>query len=111
MTNPALNTRKSVSESYDIEPMLAKVMQDAAREHQKLQDVFQVMGWGGLPDTLKMEIKDDVEAMVRELEGCYSTCDPYVLKRRERVSYWVDAFRDGICSLQTAIDALKVKKL
>lgn len=111
MTNAALNTGKSTSKPFDIEPLLARVMQEAAREHQKLQDIFAMMGWGGLPDTLKMEIKDDVAAMVDELEGCYSTCDPYVLKRRERVAYWVDAYRDGICSLQTAIDALKVKAL
>lgn len=110
MTNASLNTRKSTP-AFDVEPILAKVFQDAEQEHHKLQDVFGMMGWGDLPDALKIEIKDDVVAMVQELEGQYSTCDPYVIKRRERVSYWVDTFQRGICSLQTAIDALKVTRL
>lgn len=109
--NNSMATDKKVTQNFSIEPLLQKVLQDAEQEHKKLQDVFGMMGWGDLPDALKIEIKDDVAAMVDELEGCYSTCDPYVLKRRERVTYWVDAFRDGICSLATAIEALKVKKL
>ena len=110
MTNASINTQKSAP-AFNVEPLLAKVWEEAEQEHEKLQDVFGMMGWGDLPDALKIEIKDDVVAMVQELEGLYSTCDPYVLKRRERVSYWVDTFQRGICSLQTAIDALKVTKL
>lgn len=110
MTNASLNTRKS-NPQFDVEPLLAQVWKEAKQEHQKLQDVFAMMGWADLPDALKIEIKDDVVAMVRELEGQYSTCDPYVIKRRERVSYWVDTFQSGVCSLQTAVKALKVTKL
>lgn len=109
--NNSITTDQKVTQNFNIEPLLQKVLQEAEQEHSKLQDVFGMMGWGDLPDALKIEIKDDVAAMVDELEGCYSTCDPYVLKRRERVTYWVDAFRDGICSLDTAIEALKIKKL
>ncbi|HYW34410.1 MAG TPA: hypothetical protein VE868_03285 [Balneolaceae bacterium] len=110
MNNTAIKLQ-TPSDQFDVEPLLSKVSQEAEKEHKKMQEVFSLLGWGDLPDTLKIEIKDDVKAMVEELEGKYSTCDPYVRKRRARVTYWVDAYLDGICSLQTAIDALKVTKL
>jgi len=110
MTNPALNTQTSIQQ-FDVEPLLSKVLQEAEQEHQKLQRVFSLMGWSNLPDILKIEIKDDVSAMVNELKGQFSSCDPYVKKRRESVTYWVNCYQDGICSLDTAIKALKVKKI
>lgn len=97
--------------AFDIEPVLRKAFLEAEKEHAELQDMFRLMGWEDLPDALKIEIKDDVSSMVEELKGQYSSCDPYVQKRRERVTYWVSCFRDGICTLSTAIDALKVKPL
>ncbi|MDZ7715569.1 MAG: hypothetical protein U5J95_05085 [Balneolaceae bacterium] len=97
--------------TFDVEPVLRKVLIEAEKEHKELQKMFGLMGWGDLPDALKMEIKDDVAAMVNELQGQFSSCDPYVKKRRESVTYWVNCFQDGICSLSTAIDALKIKKL
>jgi len=103
-----ITTQNSV-EAFDIDPILAKLSKEAREEHSKLQKVFEIMGWGDLPDVLKIEIESDVMAMVDELEGQYSTCDPFVLKRRERVIYWVESYHDGICSLQTAVDALKIR--
>lgn len=97
--------------TFDVEPVLRKAFLEAKKEHRELQEMFELMGWGDLPDALKIEIKNDVSAMVDELKGQYSSCDPYVKRRRERVTYWVSCYRDGICSLHTAIDALKVKKL
>jgi hypothetical protein len=99
------------SEVFDVEPVLRKAFLEARKEHQKLQEMFELMGWGDLPDALKIEIKDDVAALVGELQGQYSSCDPYVARRRNSVTYWVNCFRDGICSLDTAVRALKVKKL
>ncbi|WP_138429265.1 hypothetical protein [Fodinibius saliphilus] len=95
----------------NLEPVLRKVLKEAEREHQELQEMFEVLGWGELPDALKMEIKDDVSAMADELRGQYSSCDPHVERRRQRVVYWVSNFMDGICSLRTAIDALRIKPL
>ncbi|MDZ7682456.1 MAG: hypothetical protein U5J63_12270 [Fodinibius sp.] len=95
----------------NLEPVLRKVLLEAEKEHRELQQMFELMGWGDLPDALKMEIKDDVSAMVDELQGQYSSCDEYVARRRQRVVHWVNSFRDGICSLDTAIDALHIQKL
>lgn len=97
--------------SVNMEPVLRKVLKEAEREHHELQEMFQLMGWGALPDALKIEIKDDVAAMVDELKGEYSSCDPHVGRRRQRVVHWVNSFLDGICSLETAIEALRVRKL
>lgn len=105
----AKTTRKQAP--FNVEPILRKVMKQAQKEHEELQHVFRMMGWSGLPDLLKIEIKEDVIAMVDELKGRYSTCDAHVLKRRKSITYWVGCYRDGICSLHTAIEALKVKKL
>ncbi len=71
-------------------------------------DVFALFGWNDLPESLKNAIRLDMEAYRDELLGLYSTCDNGVKSRRKSVSYWVRAFRDGICSEQTATRALSV---
>jgi len=109
MNTSTTTTRRGLD--TNLEPVLRKVLKDAEREHRELQQMFELMGWGDLPDALKMEIKDDVSAMVDELQGQYSSCDEHVARRRQRVVHWVQSFRDGICSLETAIDALHIKKL
>lgn len=97
--------------TFDVEPLLRKAFLEAEQEHRELQEIFALMGWENLPDALKVEIKDDVASMVDELQGQYSSCDPYVKKRRQSVTYWVNCYKDGICSLHTAIESLKVRKL
>ncbi|MBP3192358.1 hypothetical protein [Natronogracilivirga saccharolytica] len=74
--------------------------------HTQQADVFDLIGWSDLPDSLKMVVRTDMEAYRDELLGLYSTCDRNVQRRRKSVSYWVKAYRDGICSLQTAVSAL-----
>lgn len=111
ITMNAAVKKQSLNETFEVEPVLRKVLIEAEKEHNHLQEMFRLMGWGNLPDKLKIEIKGDVAAMVDELNGQYSTCDPNVLRRRRSVTYWVNCYQDGICSLQTAIESLRVKKL
>lgn len=109
-----MNTAKTFSpqqQTKNLEPVLRKVLKEAKQEHQELQEMFELMGWDELPDALKMEIKDDVSAMADELKGQYSSCDPHIARRRKRVVHWVNSYLDGICSLETAIDVLRVNKL
>lgn len=109
-----MNTATQTSQKRldtNLEPVLHKVLKEAEKEHRELQQMFMLMGWGDLPDALKIEIKDDVAAMVDELQGQYSSCDPHVARRRQRVVHWVESYRDSICTLETAIDALRIKKL
>ena len=92
-------------------PVLKRIQKESIEEYDELQSAFDLMGWGNLPDALKIEIHEDVKFMVEELKGRFSSCDPYVKKRRQSIYYWVSCFQDGICSLATAINALKVKPL
>ncbi|SMO50726.1 hypothetical protein [Fodinibius sediminis] len=108
--NAAVNTPKKQAVN-NLEPVLCRVLREAEEEHRQLQQMFELMGWGDLPDMLKMEIKEDVSAMVDELKGHYSSCDPHVGRRRQRVVHWVNSYSDGICSLDTAVQALRVRSL
>ncbi len=103
--------RSTKKPNVNLEPVLRKVLIEAEQEHRQLQHMFELMGWSHLPDSLKIEIKDDVSAMVAELQGQYSSCDPNVARRRRRVMHWVNSYEDDICSLDTAIEALKVRNL
>jgi hypothetical protein len=69
-------------------------------------DVFHLFGWNDLPDALRNVIRMDMEAYRDELLGLYSTCDESVKNRRKSVSYWIRAYREGICSEETAVSAL-----
>ena len=76
-----------------------------------MQEAFELMGWAKLPDDIKIEIYDDVRFMVKELKGLYSTCDPFIQKRRERVHFWVQSFIDKIATKEAVIKALKIKAI
>lgn len=90
-----------------MEPVLRKVLAEAEIEHRQQQLMFELMGWGELPEELKIEIKDDVKFYADELEGLYSSCDPYVQRRRESVHFWVHSYMDGLCTLDTAVRSLR----
>ncbi|MAO64191.1 MAG: hypothetical protein CL666_04260 [Balneola sp.] len=92
-------------------PVLKRIQQESIEEYNEMQQAFNLMGWGNLPDELKVEIHEDVKFMVEELKGRFSSCDPFVKRRRETIHYWVSCFQDSICNLETAIKALKVKAL
>jgi hypothetical protein len=75
---------------------------------QENTDVFELFGWSELPDSIKSVIRTDLEAYRDELLGLYSTCDPGVRDRRKSISYWVKAWKYGLCSEQTAASSLSV---
>ncbi|SMO31971.1 hypothetical protein [Gracilimonas mengyeensis] len=113
MTNQALSITPETNNSTQLfaVPILKRIEQEGREEYSEMQQAFDLLGWGSLPDELKIEISDDVKFMVEELKGRFSSCDPHVERRRESVHYWVSCYQDGICSLQTAVKALKVKSL
>ncbi|MTI89657.1 MAG: hypothetical protein FH748_17030 [Balneolaceae bacterium] len=93
------------------EPLLQRIKKESREEYAEMQEAFDLMGWGGLPDALKIEIYDDVKFMVQELKGYFSSCDPYVERRRKSIHYWISCYQDNICTLDAAVKALKVKSL
>ncbi|MBO6524570.1 MAG: hypothetical protein JJ971_12135 [Balneolaceae bacterium] len=105
------NLSQAPSLNLFVAPLLKRIKKESAEEYVEMQQTFGLMGWGELPDDLKIEIYDDVRYMVQELKGLYSSCDPNVERRRNTVHFWVSSFQDGICSLDAAIKGVKVKAL
>ena len=77
------------------------------RQIQRLDDAFALLGWHDLPDCLKTEIAVDVSLMIDELDGRYSSIDHNVAQRRRAVRYWIDCYQQGVCTRQTALEALQ----
>lgn len=106
------STRKTAkTANLFIAPLLKRIKKESAKEYTEMQEAFNLLGWAKLPDEIKIEIYEDVRFMVKELKGLYSTCDPYIQRRRETVHFWVQSFLDKIASKEAAIKALKVKSL
>jgi hypothetical protein len=99
------------SASYKTEPALFSIFHKAETEYRQIEQMFLMLGWGRLPAELKLVIEDDVKGYIDELHGSYCTSCPLVQLRRERVDFWVNSYIDGVCTLDTAVDALKVKRL
>lgn len=89
--------------------VLADILDKARKEYTDLEEAFDLMGWSDLPEALKVEIRHDVLAKVAELKGHFSTNDSFVERRRKTVRYWVESYQNGICTLQTAIDAVSIR--
>ena len=113
MTSNALSITPQQDQSAGLfaVPLLNRIKKESRQEYAEMQQAFELMGWENLPDELKIEINNDVKFMVEELKGRFSSCDPFVKRRRESIHYWVSCFQDGICSLNAAINALRVKPL
>lgn len=90
------------------QPVLRKVDLDKEFEDEALNQIYAAMGWSDLPYRLKFQIAPDIVGYYDELTGRYATCDPFVMARRSRVLYWIDSFRNGLCTLETVLDALKI---
>lgn len=78
------------------------------QEHDKA-DVFELFGWSDLPTTLRSAIRTDLEAYRDELLGLYSSCNAAVHERRKRVSWWVYAYRNSLCTAETALSMLSIE--
>lgn len=96
---------------FQAEPVLRSIFREAELEHRSIIRMFDLLGWGELPEELKFSIKEDVKGYLDELHGEYSTNCPLVQRRRESVDFWVNSYKDKLCSLETALKALKTTQL
>lgn len=94
-----------------LSPMLISIFKKVELEKRKSDEIFQSLGWESLPSELKFEIEEDVIGYYNELHGQYSTNCEFVQRRRESVDFWVKSYIDQLCSLETAIDSLKVNRI
>lgn len=76
------------------------------KERKRMEEVYALLGWSDLPEVLKNVIAADVKGYADELEGRYSTRCEYVQRRRESIDFWVRSYKDGLCSVEAASDAL-----
>lgn len=90
---------------------LVSILKNAKKQQDESDKMFDELGWSNLPAELKFEIEDDVKGYMDELHGRYSSNCPYIQRRRESVDFWVQSYMEGICSLETAVESLKVKEL
>lgn len=102
-----MNAALKTPQRFQAEPVLRSVFKEAELEHQSIIKMFDLLGWGDLPEELKFTIKEDVKGYIDELTGEYSTNCPLVQRRRESIDFWVNSFNDDLCSLDTALKALK----
>ena len=103
-TTPTTSKKMNVFVAH----LLHRIKKESAEEYVEIQEAFELMGWAKLPDEIKIEIYEDVRFMIKELKGLFSTCDLYVLKRRETVHFWVQSYLDNIASKEVAVKALKI---
>ena len=94
-----------------LSPMLVSIFKKVELEKRKSDEIFQTLGWEGLPSELKFEIEEDVIGFYNELHGQYSTNCEFVQRRRESVDFWVKSYMDRLCTLETAVNSLKVNRI
>jgi len=70
-------------------------------------EVLEMLGWARMPAALISAIEEDLEEFIREFKGHYSTVDERLRRRRDRIQYWMNNYKNGICSLETASSAMK----
>lgn len=107
MMNTAFKRPAKNTESH----ALLTLLSNAKRQQAESDNMFAELGWSNLPEELKFEIEGDVKGYMDELHGRYSSNCPYIQRRRESVDFWVQSYMEGICSLETAIESLKVNEL
>lgn len=93
------------------EPLLFSIFHKAETEYRQIEQMFALLGWQELPNEIKLNIEEDVKGYIDELHGRYSTSCKLVQSRRERVDFWVNSYLDGVCTSDTAAEALKVNWL
>lgn len=102
--------KKYKVKKQSVSPLLS-IFKKAKEDHNKTEEMFDLLGWASLPAELKFAVQEDVKAYYDELHGRYSTNCAYVQRRRESVDFWVKSYLDGICSLDTAVHSVQIKPL
>jgi hypothetical protein len=69
-------------------------------------ELYHLLGWGDLSPAIKKVVEPDIHDYVSTIINE----EPVVAaqeQRRRRIVYWIDAYRSGMCSEQTALSALE----
>lgn len=90
---------------------IISIFHKAELDYRQMEQMFQLLGWGDLPGELKLVIEEDVKAYYDELQGHYCSNCPHIRRRRESVDFWVNSYLDGVCTLQTAVESLRITRI
>ncbi len=94
--------------AYFDESPLKKVDQEKLRKPEaEYSTVLELLGWDDLPGVLLEVISDELESYEEQIREGYCVMDQDVLARRHRIRYWINAYRDGICSLADTIERIQ----
>lgn len=68
-------------------------------------ELYHLLGWGDLTPALMVLVEPDIHDYVSTIinEELVVAAQE---QRRKRIIYWIDAFRSGMCTEQTALAAL-----
>lgn len=110
-----MTTAKKLEQYYPVlTPISFNDTGTTRRMHPLLREsreIFEMMGWGDLPEKVKLAIAIDLIGFRDELAGLYSTNDPLVLARRKSIHYWITMLLDEACSEETVLNILKINNL
>lgn len=69
----------------------------------EIQNILELMGWNDLPSVLITVISEELSQYAHQIKHGYCIADDEVLAKRNRISFWVHAYKDGICSLSEVL--------
>lgn len=99
-----MNTARPIIEEFPLQRVEELTHSESIEESQKL---LQLLGWNDLPSVLIDQIKEDLDEYKEQIQNSYCSCNSETLARRKQITFWVNAYRDGICSLADAIEMVK----
>lgn len=73
---------------------------------ESTDNLFDLMNWNELPESIKSAIYNDVSGFAAELNLQFTAIHPEQKERKKRVCYWVNQFKAGNCSEETACEML-----
>ena len=99
-----MNTAPKFSEKLPLRKVEQNELPKPAGEYAT---ILELLGWSDLPPVLVDVISDELDSYEEQIREGYCIMDQDVLARRHRIRYWVNAYRDGICSLAEAIERIQ----
>ena len=69
--------------------------------------LLSLLGWSDLPDALADAVSWELERYEEQIRDGFCFVDKDVLKKRDTICFWVNAYRDGMCNLTEAVSRIE----
>lgn len=77
-----------------------------AHLQETTQELFELLGWNDIPQSIKALIQNDVKDFALEVLVPFTSIAPEKLERKQRIRYWMRQFKAGYCSESTVVEML-----